>query len=332
MKVLVTGGGGFLGSAIVRMLIERGEAVRILARGDYPKLREIGVETLRGDIADVDRVKTACRDCDAVIHTAAKAGMWGKHDEYYSANTIGTENVIEACRAAGVGRLVYTSSPSVAYSRNPVEGGDESLQYPEKYDAHYSATKALAEKLVLAANNEQLATCSLRPHLIWGPGDNHLIPRIIARARKGRVRFVGDGQNKIDTIFIDNAAHAHLLALDRLTPGAACAGKVYFISQDDPRPTQEIINGILNAAGVPPVKKYISLKTAFVAGAVLEGVFGLFGLKEEPPMTRFLAYQLSLPHWFDIGAAKRDLGYQPIVTIEEGFARLAEWFAEKGDQ
>ena len=234
MSILVTGGGGFLGFAIVRLLVARGEEVVVLCRGQYAELADLGVTTIQGDIADKALVLRAVKGVDAIIHTAAKAGVWGAYQQYYDTNVVGTHNLIAACRQHGVGKLVFTSSPGVAYGSEGCEGGDESLSYPKEYPAHYPATKAEAERAVLAANDNALSTCALRPHLIWGPRDNNLVPRIIDRARRGRLRLVGDGRNIIDSIYIDNAAEAHILALDRLQPDADCAGKSYFLSQDEP--------------------------------------------------------------------------------------------------
>ncbi len=257
--------------------------------------------------------------------------MWGAYKLYHSVNIVGTDNVITACRSHNIQKLVFTSSPSVAYDQDGSEGGDESLPYPQSYQSHYSATKAAAERAVLAANDRHLSTCALRPHLIWGPRDTQLVPRIIDRARKGRLRFVGDGRNLVDSIYIDNAAEAHLLALDRLEPGAACAGNVYFLSQDEPLQISDLINRIIGAAGLPACNKYISLQSAHKLGAVFEAVYFLFGIKYEPPMTRFLAQQLATPHWFNISAAKRDLGYQPNVSISEGIDRLGNHLSEGFD-
>jgi nucleoside-diphosphate-sugar epimerase len=237
----------------------------------------------------------------------------------------GTENVIAACRAHGIGKLVYTSTPSVTHSgRTPVEGGNEiNTPYGSHFKAAYPATKTIAEKAVLAANDAQLATIALRPRLIWGPGDNQLLPRLVERAQHGRLRFIGGGHNKMDTTYIDNVVQAHLDAFDHLAPGAACAGKAYFISNGEPMPVRDIVNALLQAAGVAPVTASIPYLAAYAAGAVLETAWHLLPLKGEPPMTRFLAEQLSTPHWYDISAAQRDIGYAPKVTIAEGLTRLA---------
>jgi 2-alkyl-3-oxoalkanoate reductase len=329
MKALVTGGGGFLGGAIVRQLLARGDDVRSFSRGDYPELRELGVEVCRGDLADAEAVAAAVLGCDIVFHTAAKAGIWGPYQDYYRANVIGTQNVIDACRHHGIERLVYTSSPSVVFNGRDMEGVDESAPYPRRYHAHYPRTKAQAEKLVLQANSAALATVALRPHLIWGPGDNHLMPRIIARGKVGALRQIGQRPLLVDCVYVDNAAHAHLLAADRLRPGAAIAGKAYFISQGDPRPLWDLINLMLKAANVPTVDRHISPRLAYAAGWWFEWVYRIFGIRGEPRMTRFLAGELSTAHWFNISAARRDLGYEPIVSIDKGIALLEKRLKEQ---
>lgn len=325
MKILVTGGGGFLGQALCRGLVRRGHDVTSFNRGHYPVLDALGVRQLRGDLADRDAVLTAGAGIDAVFHNAAKAGAWGSYDSYHRANVVGTDNVIAACRAHGIGRLVYTSSPSVTHRANhPVAGGTaDNVPYGEDFKAPYAATKTIAEKAVLAANDAGLATVALRPRLIWGPGDNQLLPRLVERAKAGRLRFVGDGNNLIDTTYIANAVQAHFDAFDHLAPEAACAGRAYFISNGEPKPVREVVNSLLHAAGAPEVDKTIPFRAAYVAGAACEVLWRVLPLRGEPPMTRFLAEQLSTTHWYDMAPATRDFGYVPQVTIEEGLARLA---------
>jgi nucleoside-diphosphate-sugar epimerase len=326
MSVLVTGGGGFLGGAIVRSLVARGNTVRILSRRDHPALCASGVEQVRGDVADPTAVQRAVEGCSLVFHVAAKAGIWGPYAEYYRSNVTGTQNVIAACRACGVRRLVYTSSPSVVFDGHDMEGVDESVPYPPHYNAPYPATKAEAERLVRAASDDTLATVALRPHLIWGPGDTNLIPRIIARARAGRLVRIGHQVNLVDSTYIDDAAAAHLNAADRLAPGSPIAGQVYFVSQGEPWPIWDLVNRILRAAQLPPVTGTISRPLAFLAGGVCEAVARALRLEAEPLMTRFLAHELSTAHWFNIAAARSDLGYQPSVSIEEGMQRLEQAF------
>lgn len=326
MKVLVTGGGGFLGQAIVRQLLARGDTVRILQRSNVPELVAAGIDCHCGDIADQSVVARAVSGCDVVFHVAAKAGVWGRYDEYYRANVTGTKNVIAACLTNQVGKLVYTSSPSVVFDGCDEAGVDESTPYPKRYLSNYPKTKAIAEQLVLSANNDNFSTASLRPHLIWGPGDNHLFPRLVQRSRQGKLRRVGDGRNLVDTTYVDNAADAHLAAERALSPRSAVAGKAYFISNGEPLPIWDMINQMLACANEPPVTRGVSSSMAYAVGALMEATYGLLGRKEEPPMTRFVARQLSTAHWFRLDAAKRDFGYEPKVTIAEGLQRLAaDW-------
>jgi nucleoside-diphosphate-sugar epimerase len=324
MKALVTGGGGFLGGAIVRLLRTRKDEVRSLTRSAYPWLDELGVEQSLGDLADLEAVERAVEGCDIVIHTAAKAGVWGRYSDFHGTNVTGTENVIAACKKHGVRKLVHTSTPSVVHSGGDIEGGNESLPYPKHFDAYYPETKALAEKAVLAANGPDLATVALRPHLIFGPGDPHLIPRVVAKAREGKLRRIGSRPVNVDVTYIDNAADAHLNAADRLDAGAPCAGKAYFISNGEPVELWAFIDRVLAEAGLPPVSRRVSAWKARLAGRVLEWVYWMLRLPGEPPMTRFVATQLSTSHWYNISAAKRDLGYEPKVTVEEGLRRLGE--------
>jgi nucleoside-diphosphate-sugar epimerase len=330
MTILVTGGGGFLGRAIVSQLLARSERVRVLGRADQPALRAAGVAVYRGDLAHAAAVDAATAGCDAVVHTAAKVGSWGRARDFHQSNVLGTENVIAACRAHAVGRLIYTSSPSVSHGAGDVEGIDETAPAPRRFDAHYPRTKAIAERLVLAANGPRLATVALRPHLIWGPGDTQLLPRAIAHARAGRLRLPAGASKLVDCTYIDNAALAHLLALDVLRPGAACAGRAYFISQGEPMPLADLVTRVLAAAGLPPVQKTISPRGLYLVGCLAEAAYALLGIRDrEPPVTRFVARQLTTAHWFDISAARRDLGYQPRISIDDGLRRLAAELAAR---
>jgi len=329
-KILVTGGGGFLGKTLVKMLRERGLPVRSFSRGRYPELEKLGVECVTGDLGDPAAVLEACRGCDLVFHVASKPGIWGSYEEYHRPNVLGTTNVVEACKKLGVRRLVYTSSPSVVFDGKDMENANESAPYPDHYEAHYPKTKAIAERFVIAANGSQLATVALRPHLIWGPGDNHLAPRMIAAAKAGRLIMIGENKNKVDTIFVENAAEAHILAAERLEPASPVAGKAYFISNGDPRPLWDIVNMMIGAAGLPPLTRSISPTIGWLIGGAMEAVYGLFKLRGEPRLTRFMACEMSTAHWFDLTAARRDLGYEPRVSIEEGMRRLAEWIKAGG--
>ena len=322
-NILVTGGGGFLGSAIVKLLINRGDRVTSFSRGFYPELAALGVEQIQGDIGNKQQVLFACKNRELVFHVAAKAGVWGKYDDYYRTNVMGTQNIISACKSNAIPSLVYTSSPAVVFNGKDMEGINESAPYADRFHSHYARTKALAEQTVVGASDNGLNTITLRPHLIWGPGDNHLVPRIISRARS--LYKVGTGENLVDTTYIDNAAEAHLLAADRLIRNPALSGRVYFISQGEPVLLWDMINHILKAGGLDPVTRSMPKAVAWWIGLVLETVYIILHISTEPKMTRFLSEELSTSHWFDISAAKKDLGYSPKVSIKEGLKHLEAW-------
>ncbi len=316
MKTLVTGGGGFLGRYIVEQLVERGDDVTVFARGAYPDLEKIGVRLVRGDLQDRQTFRDACTGIEAVFHVAAQAGIWGTWESFYQSNVVGTQNVIAACQAQRVPKLIFTSSPSVVFDNRPHVHSDESLSYPERYENFYSHTKALAERDVIKANSADLLTVSLRPHLIWGPRDPHLLPRLIARARAGQLMQVGNGDNLVDITYVEDAARAHLLAADALEPGSAAAGSVYFISQDEPVNLWSWVHDLLKKLDIPPIKRRLSLRTARTIGAALETTYRLLRLPGEPRMTRFLASELALSHYYNITRAKHDFGYQPRISID----------------
>ncbi len=328
MRVLVTGGGGFLGSGITNALLKKGNEVSVIGRGRYPHL-PASVNRLQGDIRDSSFVNSSLENIDTVFHTAAIPGIWGQ--DFFSINVRGTENIISACQNNSVRKLVFTSSPSVIFGDTSLEGIDETIPYPEKYLCDYPRTKALAEKMVLQANDTNLATVAIRPHLIWGPGDPHLVPRLLEKAQKNKLVQVGDGKNKVDIIYIDNAVSAHLLACDALDGEANISGKAYFVSDGEPVVLWDWINQLLSRMGRPHISRKISYKNAMRMGAFIEGVYGLFGIKSEPPMTRFLASQLATSHYFDISRAQNDFDYEPLVSHEEGMNRLIQSLSHPED-
>ena len=326
IKALVTGGGGFLGRYIVEQLIARGDAVRVFTRGDYPALARLGAQVIRGDIADAQAIHQACAGVDVVFHVAAHASLWGTWDAFYRPNVVGTEHVITACQAQGIPKLVYTSSPSVIFNNQSHDGADESLPYPTHYESFYAQTKATAEQKVIHANSPALLTVSLRPHLIWGPRDTKILPRLIARARAGRLIQVGAGTNRVDLTYVEDAASAHLLAADALTSGSAVAGSVYFISQDDPVALWPWINQLLARLNIPTVKRRVPLRTARAIGGLLEWAYRFLRLPGEPRLTRFLASELALNHHYNIARARRDLGYHPSYNMTEAFEKTVAYF------
>ncbi len=321
-RALVTGGGGFIGSAIARRLLERGTRVTVLGRNRYPALEQAGTVCIRGDIRDGAAVEQACADQDVVFHVAAKAGIWGGWQEYASINVQGTANVIQACRKHRVRILVHTSTPSVVFDRNSLEGVDESAPYARRTLCHYATSKIIAEKLVLAANGPLLRTTALRPHLVWGPGDTNLIPRLLARGRAGTLKIVGTGANMVDIAYIDNVADAHLLAAEELATAGRAAGRPFFIAQDEPVPLWQWINDFFARLDIPQVEARVPFPVAYGAGWLLEALYCMLGRRQEPPMTRFLAHQLAKSHWFSGAGAQRILGYRPAVSTEEGLERL----------
>ncbi|MDR3387126.1 MAG: NAD-dependent epimerase/dehydratase family protein [Rudaea sp.] len=329
MKVLVTGGGGFLGQGICRQLVAAGHDVCAFNRNRYPALEALKVDQRVGDIGNLDSVTSAAEDVDAIVHTAGKVGAWGRLEDYYEANVRGTDNVLAACELHEIDKLVFTSSPSVVHNGGDLDGVDESAPYASHFSSAYAQTKAMAEQRVLAANGPRLATVALRPHFIWGPGDPNLLPRVLRQARAGRLRLIADKSKKIDTTFVDNAAEAHALALGKLTVGAPIAGKVYFVSQGEPVSHEALINSWLKADGFPPETRRLPLGLAQFLGTLLEIIYSTLRIQQEPPLTRFTVEQLSTSHWFNIAAARRDLGYAPRVSMAEGLARLSQYLARE---
>ncbi len=324
-KVLVTGGGGFVGKSIVRMLIDKGVACRVVGRNHYPEIEAMGGECLMGDISDPETMITATKGVDTVFHVAALAGIWGSWDKYYTTNVLGTENVIRGCQLNRIPRLVYTSTPSVVFDQKNIRGGDESLPYATHFLCNYAKSKMMAEKLVLSVNCEALLTCAIRPHLIWGPGDPHLIPRLIESGREKKLKIVGLGDNKVDISYVDNVAYAHILAADNLSSVKTAAGKPFFIGQEEPVVLWDWINSFFSRVGISEVTRSASFATAYRVGALLELIYRLFKVEKEPRMTRFLAQQLSKSHYFSHDNAQNDFGYHPIVSTEEGMERMVQW-------
>ncbi len=323
LRVLVTGANGFLGGAVAKLLVEHGCNVKAGYRRQPVEPAE-RLEPTKLDVRNLDQATAACADIDAVIHVAGQTGLWGPWDEYFQNNVVGTRNIIQACQKHGVQKLVCTSSPSVTFDGGDQCNVDESAPYPEQWLCAYPRSKAMAEQEVLAANSDELLTCALRPHLIWGPGDEQLVPELVRRTFAGRLRQIGDGENLIDVTHIDNAADAHVAALQALEPGAAACGKAYFISQSDPVNCWEWIGEVVQLFGAKMTKRPVSARTAMKAAATFEFVYKTFRIRRQPLLTRFLVAQLSTSHYFDNSAAQRDLGYEPVTSMQDGLEQLAK--------
>ena len=350
--VFVTGASGFIGGRLAERLLADGRKVRVLARRPLPALEALGAEVVPGDLHDRHALERGCRSADTVFHVAGRVGVWGPPEDFFRVNVGGTRNVVAACRDAKVPRLVYTSSPSVVYHGGDLRNVNESAPLCTAAPCAYPTSKAAAEKLVLAAHDKDLATIALRPHLVWGPGDQNVVPRIIALARAGRLRIVGSGRNRVDITHINNVVDAHLLAEGALLTGSEApfspaakppdeprrsphgeggsasrppmhpGGRAYFITNGEPVVLWDWINEVLRGVGLPPVTSRVPLPVAYAAGAVLEAGWRLGRLAGEPPMTRFVAKEMATDHWFDISAARRDLGYHPLVTVAQGTTEL----------
>ncbi|HEX2853245.1 MAG TPA: NAD-dependent epimerase/dehydratase family protein [Opitutaceae bacterium] len=350
LSTLVTGGTGFLGRRLVERLLAEGRPVVVLARSPAPDLEKRGVRFVRASLDDAAAVRDACAGMETVFHVAAKVGVWGRYEDFFRSNVLGTRALIEGCREHGVARLVFTSTPSVVYNGRDLTGADESLPLTSDCPSPYPLTKAVAEREVLAANSAALRTIALRPHLIWGVQDPHLVPRVLASARAGKLRIVASGENRVDMVHVENAVDAHLAAeralrqchlLSDITAGGSpgtrhligdvspecrrADGRAFFITNGEPVLLWEWINGLLVALGEPAVTKRISLGAASAMGALCETAWRLFPLRGEPPMTRFVAAELAKDHWFDITAARRDLGYAPRISMASGTAELIEY-------
>ncbi|HVS10465.1 MAG TPA: NAD-dependent epimerase/dehydratase family protein [Planctomycetota bacterium] len=326
MNVAVTGGGGFVGRYVVEALIARGHEVGSIGRAPRPELERLGVRAVQADVRDPSGLEAAFRGCAGVVHAAAKTGVWGRRSEFVEANVQGTRSVLEACRRAGVARLVYTSSPSVVFDgRDHVRAGPE-LAYARRHLCAYSETKAEAEREVLAAHGRGgLATCALRPHLVFGPRDPHLVPRLVERARRGRLAVVGGGENEVTLCYAENAAWAHVLALEALEPGAAHAGRAWFVGQERPVRLWSWIGELCRRLDLPAPRRRVPLGVAYALGAALEGVHSALGLEREPAMTRFVALQLARSHSYDMEPARRAFGYRERVGDAEAMDRLVTW-------
>ena len=320
MQALVTGGGGFLGLALVKQLLAAGYQVRSLARQHYTILTQLGVQSVQGDLSCAADVRRAVQGVDIVFHVAARAGVWGTRQLYYATNVVGTKNIVTACLQYNIRYLIYTGSPSVTFDGGDQDGVDERVPYTQKFLCSYQETKTIAEQYVVQNHSPNLHVLALRPHLIWGVGDPHFLPRLLARAQ--RMRFIGDGNNLIDTTYISDAAAAHVCAAHALRAKPELSRRSYFISGGEPQRLAFFLNALLRACGRQPITKTIPPKLGLGLGAFCEAVWRALGITQEPPLTRFVAAQLATAHWYNIDRARQELGYQPRVSLTQGCALL----------
>lgn len=321
-KILVTGAGGFLGTYIVKELLKNNYEVHSFSRSKYKMLEQLGVAEHQGNLENFESIKNSLLGINGVIHCASKVGMNGNYQDFYNANVLGTENLVRAMKELGIKKLVYTSTPSVVFGKDDLINADETTPYPKKYLTAYAQTKMLAEKKVIAANDANFWSVSLRPHLVFGPGDLNLIPRLLEARKKNKLKIVGDGKNLVDVLYVQNAANAHILALKALETNPQVRGQSYFIGQG-PVVLWDFINAILKHKGLPPVEKKIPLAVAYAIGAVIEFLLKITGKSDvHPPMSRFIALQLGKSHCFSHVKAEKDLGFRPKFTIEEAITKL----------
>ena len=323
MKVLVTGASGMLGGAVARVLAARGDEVTVMQR----RSSGLGFREVLGDVADPEAVREAVAGQHGVVHLAAKVDVTGPEADYVRANVVGTRNVLAACTGLGVERLVQVSSPSVSHTGSSLVGAPAGPADPQHARGPYARTKAQSELEALAADQTgpgPLAVVAVRPHIVWGPGDTQLVERIVERGRAGRLPLLGTGAALVDTTYVDNAADALVAALDR---APQVHGEAFVVSNGEPRPVGEIFGDFCAAAGVPRPTRHVPARLAVAAGGLVEAVWSLRRSDDrQPPMTRFLAEQLSTAHWFDQRRTREALAWTPAVTIAEGLERLAEHF------
>lgn len=329
MRVLVTGATSLIGRHTVARLVARGDTVTTLQRSSAGDDLASGVHEVLGSVTNGEALDRACDGQDAVVHLAAKVGVTGGWDEYEAVNVHGTVELIESARRAGVRRFVHVSSPSVAHAGHALVGAGAERADPGGTRGHYATSKAIAELAALHASTPDLPVVAIRPHLVWGPGDTQLVGRIVERARQGRLALVGSGAALIDTTYVDNAADALVAALDRAD---GLGGRAFVVSNGEPRTVHELVTRIVESAGVPWSPRRVPARVAVAGGTLLERIWERTGRTDDPPMTGFLAEQLSTAHWFDQRTTRDALAWEPLVPLAEGFDRLATWYRAHGHE
>jgi nucleoside-diphosphate-sugar epimerase len=324
MKILVTGGRGFVGKALSKKLQELGHEVETLSRS-ATNLDDTRFKHHPVDLTRIQEHEQLFHNVDCIFHVAAKAGVDGKYNSYYTVNYLGTKDLLKVSKKMGVKYFIYTSSPSVVFSKEPIANGKEDLPYVSNNLSPYSSTKAMAEKEVLLSNDTSFSTLALRPHLVWGEGDPHLLPKVINRHKAGKLKIVGDGMNRVDLTHIDNVVHAHIKALNALVSGHPVSGKSYFISQNEPVKLWEWLNSLFELLNLKPLEQKISFSKAYLTGAFLEKLWRFSFIKSEVPMSRFIACQLAHDHWFSTRQANLGFGYEPILSMDEAMNKTIPW-------
>lgn len=321
MRVLVTGATSTVGGALVERLLSRGDDVTTLQR--RPCSAVDSRTQILGDLADARVVAEAVVGQEAVVHLAAKVAVTGSWADFVRVNVDGTRSVVAAAREAGVDRLVHVSSPSVAHAGHALVGAGAAPADPTATRGHYATSKALAERVALDAHSASFAVVAVRPHLVWGPGDTQLVGRLVDRAQVGRLAVVGTGAALVDSTYVDNAADALVAAVDH---ASSLSGEALVVSNGEPRPVRELVSGIVAAAGFDGPRVVVPRRVAFLAGLVLERAWDRLHRDDEPPMTSFLAEQLTTAHWFDQRRTREALDWVPSVSLDEGMERLADWY------
>lgn len=319
-RVLVTGASGVLGSGVAQALVAAGAHVTVLQRSPsgLPGVREI-----RGSVTNTADVAAAVDEVDAVVHIAAKVSVSGPLAEYEHVNVEGTRLLLEAAQRAGVQRWIQISSPSVAHSGDSIIGAGAQPADPSTARGHYAATKAAGELLALAADSPSFRVLALRPHLMWGPGDTQLTERIIERARQNRLPLLDGGTALVDTLFTVNAVEAiiaGLTAVDRVH------GEALVLTNGQPRPIGEMIRRIAVAGGAQEPTLDLPSGLAKAAGSLIETFWDADKRGDEPPITRFLAEQMSTAHWFDQRRTREVLQWEPRISLDEGFEQTRLYY------
>lgn len=318
-RAFVTGGSGFIGGRLIERLLADGRAVRALARSERSAaaVERLGAEAVPGDLADRESMARGAAGCDVAFHLAAHVADWGPWEEFERANVEGTRNALAACERAGVGRFVHCGTEAALMAGEPLVGVDETAPLRPDSKAPYAATKARAEQAVRDANRRDFETVVLRPRFVWGAGDTTLLPQMVEMVERGRFAWVGGGRNLTDTTHVENVVEGLVLAAERGAPGEA-----YFVSDGEPVVFREFVTALLETQGVRAPSRNLPRWLPGPLGRASETAWRLLPLPGAPPMTRFTAWVLTQECTIEIGKARRELGYEPVVSRRDGLAEL----------